>query len=106
MPAAHLPDDIEQMLLDGERLRATHALVERRGMALDDARALVGQWLSERRQAHAGAVEIEATGIGDYGALAALRRLLTLARGDTGQSRLWRTSSWHGGMPRAAGAET
>jgi hypothetical protein len=52
MPA-QLPDDIEQKLLDGQRLRATRDLMERRGLALNEARAEVGRWLFERRQADA-----------------------------------------------------
>ena len=52
MTPTQLPDDIEQNLLDGQRLRATHALMERRGVTLDDARELVGRWLFERQQAN------------------------------------------------------
>ncbi len=52
MKPTQLPDDIEQNLLDGQRLRATHALMERRGVTLDDARVLVGRWLFERQQAN------------------------------------------------------
>jgi hypothetical protein len=40
-----LPDDIEQKLIDGQRLRATHDLAERRGIPLHDAKILVGRWL-------------------------------------------------------------
>ena len=36
-----LPDDIEQKLLDGQRLRATWDLMERRGVTLNEARELV-----------------------------------------------------------------
>jgi hypothetical protein len=50
-----LPDDIEQKLLDGQRLRATHDLMQRRGLALNDARELVGRWLFERQQTKRGA---------------------------------------------------
>jgi hypothetical protein len=53
-PPAQIPDDIEQKLLDGERLRATGDLMERRGITLDEARELVGRWLLERRQARTG----------------------------------------------------
>ena len=45
MKPTQLPDDIEQNLLDGQRLRATYALMERRGLTLNDARVLVGRWL-------------------------------------------------------------
>jgi hypothetical protein len=54
-PPAQLPDDIEQKLLDGQRLRATSDLMERRGITLNEARALVGRWLFERQQAEPGA---------------------------------------------------
>jgi hypothetical protein len=54
-PPAQLPDDIEQKLLDGQRLRATHDLMERRGIPLNKARELVGRWLFERQQAKPGA---------------------------------------------------
>jgi hypothetical protein len=50
-----LPDDIEQKLLDGQRLRATHNLMERRGLGLNEARELVGRWLFERQQTKPGA---------------------------------------------------
>jgi hypothetical protein len=43
-----LPDDIEQKLMDGQRLRATHDLMARRGISLDAARTIVGRWLAER----------------------------------------------------------
>lgn len=49
-PDFRLPDDIEQKLIDGQRLRATHDLMERRGITLNDARLLVGRWLFERQQ--------------------------------------------------------
>jgi hypothetical protein len=52
---ARLPDDIEQKLLDGQRLRATHDLMQRRRLTLDEARELVGRWLFERQQASPGA---------------------------------------------------
>ena len=48
--SAQLPDDIEQKVLDGQRLRATYDLMERRGVTLDEARELVGRWLYERQQ--------------------------------------------------------
>jgi hypothetical protein len=47
---AQLPDDIEQKLQDGQRLRATYDLMERRGITLDEARMLVGRWLFERQK--------------------------------------------------------
>ena len=43
-----LPDDIEQLLLDGQRLRATWALMQRRWLTPNEARAEVGRWLFER----------------------------------------------------------
>jgi hypothetical protein len=47
-----LPDDIEQYLIDGQRTRATWALMERRpGLTLDEARTEVGRYLFEKRQA-------------------------------------------------------
>jgi hypothetical protein len=49
-PPVHLPDDIEQKLLDGQRLRATHDLMEQRGITPEGACMLVGRWLFERRQ--------------------------------------------------------
>jgi hypothetical protein len=52
---AQLPDDIEQKLLHGQRLRATSDLMERRRVTLDEARELVGRWLFERQQANPGA---------------------------------------------------
>ncbi|WP_158931401.1 hypothetical protein [Acidisphaera sp. S103] len=48
--SARPPDDIEQKVLDGQRLRATYDLMERRGVTLDEARELVGRWLYERQQ--------------------------------------------------------
>jgi hypothetical protein len=48
--SARLPDDIEQKVLDGQRLRATYDQMERRGVTLDEARELVGRWLYERQQ--------------------------------------------------------
>jgi hypothetical protein len=47
---AQLPDDIEQKLMDGRRLRATHDLMERRGIPLNKTRELVGRWLFARQQ--------------------------------------------------------
>jgi hypothetical protein len=43
-----LPDDIEQYLLDGQRLRAIHTLMARRRLSLIEARTQIGRWLSER----------------------------------------------------------
>jgi hypothetical protein len=48
--SAQLPDDIEQKVLNGQCLRATYDLMERRGVTLDEARELVGRWLYERQQ--------------------------------------------------------
>jgi hypothetical protein len=45
-----LPDDIEQKLLDGQRLRATYDLIERRQITANEARILVGKWLHQRQQ--------------------------------------------------------
>ncbi len=42
-----LPDDIEQYLIDGQRTRATLALMERRRITIDQARELVAAWLFE-----------------------------------------------------------
>jgi hypothetical protein len=42
------PDDIEQFLLDGQRLRAVYALMQRRDMTLNESRSEVGRWLFER----------------------------------------------------------
>ena len=53
-PPSQLPDDIEQKLLDGQRLRATHDLMERRGITLNEARELVGRWMFDRQQPNAG----------------------------------------------------
>jgi hypothetical protein len=44
-PTTQLPDDIEQKLLGGQRVRATHDLMERRGIRLEGARMLVERWL-------------------------------------------------------------
>jgi hypothetical protein len=49
-PDFRLPDDIEQFLLDGQRMRATHDLMRRRGITLYEARELVERWLFERQQ--------------------------------------------------------
>jgi hypothetical protein len=54
IPPTQLPDDIEQKLLDGQRVRATHDLKEWRGITLNGAHTLVGRWLFERRQAREG----------------------------------------------------
>ena len=43
-----LPDDIEQKLIDGQRLRATYDLMARRGIGLNAARMIIGRWLAER----------------------------------------------------------
>ena len=43
-----LPDDIEEKLINGQRLRATHDLMERRGIDLPAARTVIGRWLWER----------------------------------------------------------
>ncbi len=48
VPPIQLPDDIEQKLLDGQRLRATHDLMTRRGISLDNAQVLIGRWLFDR----------------------------------------------------------
>jgi hypothetical protein len=45
-PDFRLPDDI---LLDGQRMRATPDLMRRRGITLYEARELVGRWLFERQ---------------------------------------------------------
>lgn len=47
---SELPDDIEQYLIDGQRIRATWALMERRQIPIDQARVLVGRWLFDRAQ--------------------------------------------------------
>jgi hypothetical protein len=44
-----LPNDIEQKLADGQRLRATHDLMERRCITPNEARERVGHWLFEQR---------------------------------------------------------
>jgi hypothetical protein len=49
-----LPDDIEQFLIVGQRLRASVALAERRGITLDAADMLVGRWLFEQQRAIEG----------------------------------------------------
>jgi hypothetical protein len=54
-PPLQLPDDIEQKLIDGQRLRATRDLMERRGLNLNQAREPVGRWLFERQQTKRGA---------------------------------------------------
>jgi hypothetical protein len=45
-----LPDDIEQFLIVGQRLRATYALMDRRRLAFDLACEIVGRWLFERQR--------------------------------------------------------
>jgi hypothetical protein len=49
-----LPDDIEQFLIKDQRLRATFALAERRGISFDAASEWVGRWLFDRRKAIEG----------------------------------------------------
>jgi hypothetical protein len=39
-----LPDDIEQYLLDGRRLRAIQALMARRDLSPIEARVVIGCW--------------------------------------------------------------
>jgi hypothetical protein len=46
----NLPDDIEQFLVAGERLRATEALMERRQVSSERAAEIVGAWLFQERQ--------------------------------------------------------
>jgi hypothetical protein len=49
--AVKLPDDIEEKLADGRRLRTTtRELAQRLGIRLDEARDLVRRWLFERQQ--------------------------------------------------------
>lgn len=43
-----LPDDIEQYLLDGQRLRAAYAVMLRRNLSVIEARTVIGRWLHER----------------------------------------------------------
>jgi hypothetical protein len=43
-----LPDDIEQLLLDGQRTRAVWTLMQRRWLTRNEARAEIGHWLFER----------------------------------------------------------
>jgi hypothetical protein len=47
-PETRLPDDIEQKLIDGQRLRATYDLATRRGIGMGEAKTVVGRWLAER----------------------------------------------------------
>ena len=42
-------DDIEQHLPHGQRVRATHDLMQRRAISRDDAQTLVVRWLHENR---------------------------------------------------------
>jgi hypothetical protein len=49
MRPLQLPDDIEQRLLEGQRSRATHALMVRYTIPLGDAQILVARWLHEHR---------------------------------------------------------
>jgi hypothetical protein len=53
-PPSALPDDIEQYLIVGQRLRATVVLAERRGITFEAARELVGLWLSDRQRRRRG----------------------------------------------------
>ena len=105
MPDVQLSDDIEQMLVDGQQLRATHELMKRRGLSRNDARILVGRWFYERRQARTGLAGIDANAADGDGLVRsdqntirpepqrgsteidALHRLVDIARGNTGQSR-------------------
>jgi hypothetical protein len=48
MGETNLPDDIEQLLLDGRRHDAVYALMHRRHMTRNEARAEIGRWLFER----------------------------------------------------------
>ena len=45
-----LLDGIEEKLINGQWLRATHDLMERRGIDLTTARTAIGRWLWERGQ--------------------------------------------------------
>jgi hypothetical protein len=42
-----LPDDIKQHLINHQQTRAALELMKRRGITIDYARELVGQWLFE-----------------------------------------------------------
>jgi hypothetical protein len=44
-----LPDDVEQLLIDGQRTRAILVLKERRGITLRGAQTLIGRWVFERQ---------------------------------------------------------
>jgi hypothetical protein len=53
-----LPDDIEQKLLDGKRLRETAIdLAQRLGISLGEARQLIKHWFFEREQARGGGTD-------------------------------------------------
>jgi hypothetical protein len=54
MSAAELPDDIEQFLIDGQRLRATVALAERRAISFEEARELINHWILYRERGTEG----------------------------------------------------
>ena len=43
----NLPDDIEQRLIDGHRSFATYELMARMGISLEEAKKIVGTWLSD-----------------------------------------------------------
>ena len=84
------------MLVNGQQPRTTHELVRRRGLSRNEDRILIGRWFYEQRQARAGLAGIDtsaADGSGPvepkYGLpeLAAMHRLVGVARGNTGQSR-------------------
>jgi hypothetical protein len=49
MGPLQLPDDIEQRLIDGQFARATHALMERYAIPIDQAWLLLTRWLDEHR---------------------------------------------------------
>lgn len=54
MTAAALPDDIEQYLTDGQRLRATVELAERRQVSIEEAIEMVSRWLFYRQRDREG----------------------------------------------------
>ncbi len=43
------PDDIEQYLIDGRSNRAILVLMARSGLTRDEAREIVGRWMSDPR---------------------------------------------------------
>jgi hypothetical protein len=57
MNAMTLPDDIEQFLINGERLRAIVVLAERRRISMQEASELVERWLFNRQQAREGGTD-------------------------------------------------